>query len=126
MEEVKKELTRLRDRALKFCHARGCHKLEECPEGHERCKEKLGLHTSIAYETFESLRYASKIVGCVEKGKLTAGEGKRRVDNVLTGLDCLARVVERHSRSYRKLDLLLWEARECITKVYVLLKGMGQ
>jgi len=53
-----------REKLVEYCHSEDCTKLSECPEQHEKCKEKLGLDTAIAWELHI---YISKYISTVNR-----------------------------------------------------------
>jgi len=53
-----------REKLVEYCHSKDCTKLMECPEQHEKCKEKLGLDTAIAWEL---CRHITKYIATVDQ-----------------------------------------------------------
>ena len=67
IEAIKEELIKQREKLIQYCHDEECDSIYLCPQGHEKCKKKLGLDTAIAwvaghilssilYQTSEDLR----------------------------------------------------------------------
>ncbi len=56
-EEYHKAKVREIERRLRaYCHVEGCLEVYDCPEYHEKCKEKLDLDTSLAWQMAECLK----------------------------------------------------------------------
>jgi len=96
-----------REKLVEYCHSEECTKLLECPEQHEKCKEKLGLDTAIAWELY---RHISKYMTTVNQPSYYNELVKERMFKSLYIATTFAvNIVRLHKDKYKTLFNILCE-----------------
>ena len=86
----------------KYCHNKDCSYIYDCPENHKKCKDKLGLNTSIAWIIANKLRGFIVNYKVYDKRKCIAIKHKL-FKELYISLNTLRIVVSFHARKYPKL-----------------------
>jgi len=109
--EICEKLDQFRYALAAYCHDENCKEVYECPYHNEKCRQRLGLDTSLAWEA----SYLVWRVWWAAKTNMLALEEIERIYYVL----CVLRsIVSRHFEKFSELVGLLNGAIYCIYLLY--------